>query len=102
VRERLVTRLASIVPGYETEVIFGEDRSEISDIIRTSEAQLILGSSLEREVSVELGVPFLALSFPLADRIVLERSYAGYRGATTLLEDIGSTILAFSRDYNLC
>ncbi len=102
VRQRLVTRLAAIVSGYDSEVIFSEDRSEISDIIRSSEAQLILGSSLEREVSVELGIPFLALSFPLADRIVLERSYAGYRGATTLLEDIGTALLAFSREYHLC
>ena len=70
--------------------------------MRTSDVQLILASSLEREVAVELDVPFLALSFPLDDRIVLDRGYAGYRGATALLEDIGSTILAFSRAWHVC
>lgn len=98
VQEALADRLSSIVSGYATEVIFSEDRAEITDIIKTSNVQLILASSLEREVAVELDVPFLALSFPLGDRIVLDRGYAGYRGATALLEDIGSTILAFSND----
>ncbi len=102
VQEALADRLSSIVSGYDTEVIFSEDRAEITDIMRTSDVQLILASSLEREVAVELDVPFLALSFPLDDRIVLDRGYAGYRGATALLEDIGSTILAFSRAWHVC
>ena len=102
VHQSLITRLTAIVPEYDTEVIFSEDRTEITEFIRASAAQLVLGSSLEREVSEESGVPFFALSFPLADRIVLERSYAGYRGATTLLEDIGTAILAFNRDCHLC
>ena len=45
---------------------------------------------------IELGVPFLQISFPVADRVVLNRCYAGYRGAATLLEDLGSEILAHS------
>ena len=102
VQDVLAERLSSIVPDYDTEVIFSEDRAEITDILRASDAQLILASSLERDVAAELDVPFLALSFPLVDRIVLERGYAGYRGATALLEDIGSSILAFSREWHVC
>ncbi len=101
-REALISRLSAIVPGYDTEVIFSEDRSEITDVVRKGGAQLILASSLELDVAVESGVPFLAVSFPLADRIVLDRGYAGYRGATALLEDIGSALLAFSNGRYAC
>jgi nitrogenase molybdenum-iron protein beta chain len=101
-QERVLSRLASIVSGYDTEIVFSEDGREISEAVRAGEAQLILGSSLEGDVARELGVPFLALSFPLADRIVLDRSYAGYRGASTLLEDIGSAILVASKVQHTC
>jgi nitrogenase molybdenum-iron protein beta chain len=92
----LVSRLRSIVPGFDTDLIFSEDRAEIADAIRSGSAGIVLGSSLERDVADELGVPFLAVSFPLVDRIVLDRGYAGYRGAAALLEDLGSAILAGS------
>jgi nitrogenase molybdenum-iron protein beta chain len=94
VREILVARLAAIVPGYETNIVFSEDRAEIADAIKAGEVGVILGSSLEQEAAVELGVPILAVSFPLTGRIVLDRGYAGYRGATALLEDLGSVLLA--------
>jgi nitrogenase molybdenum-iron protein beta chain len=100
IREEVAGRLATILPGYDTVVIFSEDQSEITDVVRAGDPGLILGSSLEQEVAVELGVPFLALSFPLFDRIVLERAYAGYRGAATLLEDMGSAILSCSNYIN--
>jgi nitrogenase molybdenum-iron protein beta chain len=98
VREALATRLASIVPGYDTGLVFSEDRAGIADAIKGGGAGIVLGSSLEQEAAVELGVPFLAVSFPLTHRIVLDRGYAGYRGAAALLEDLGSVILAGS--YN--
>lgn len=96
VRESLVAGLKSIVPGYDVEIVFSEDRAEIADVIRNGGAGIVLGSSLEQEAAVELGVPFLAVSFPLTGRIVLDRGYAGYHGATSLLEDLGSVILADS------
>jgi len=95
-REALAVRLQAIVPGYGTTVLFSEDQAEIADAVRGSGAGVVLGSSLEQQVALELGVPFLAVSFPLADRIVLERGYAGYRGAAALLEDLGSVLLADS------
>jgi nitrogenase molybdenum-iron protein beta chain len=95
-QEALVTRLKSIVPEYGVDIVFSEDRAEIADAIRSGGAGIVLGSSLEQEAAVELGVPFLAVSFPLTHRIVLDRGYAGYRGATALLEDLGSVILAGS------
>jgi nitrogenase molybdenum-iron protein beta chain len=96
VREALVNRLTSILPGFDAEIVFSEDRPEIADAIRSGRAGIVLGSSLEKDAAQDLGVPFLAVSFPLTHRIVLDRGYAGYRGASALLEDLGSVILADS------
>ncbi len=96
VQKSLAARLGSIVPGFDTKILFSEDRSEIADVVRTGKAGIVLGSSLEEDVAQDLGVPFLAVSFPLFNRIILERGYAGYGGAAALLEDVGSVILADS------
>lgn len=93
-RGELQVRLAGIVPGYATDVLFSEDQAEIADAVRAGGAAVILGSALEQPVAEESGVPFLAVSFPVSDRIILDRAYAGYRGAAALLEDLGSAILA--------
>ena len=95
-REALVSRLAGLIEGGRTEVSFSEDRAEIAELVRSGAAGVVLGSALERQVAAELGVPFLQVSFPVADRVLMNRTYAGYRGAVTLLEDLGSAILAHS------
>ena len=95
-RDALLTTLKALVEGDSAEVSFTEDRAEISDLVRSGGAALVLASALEGPVAAELGVPFVQLSFPVAGRVVLNRSCAGYRGAITLLEDLGSAILAQS------
>ena len=95
-REVLSTLLKGLVHGDRTELYFSEDHAEITDLVFLGAAELVLGSALEKSVALELGVPFLQISFPVADRVVLNRCYAGYRGAATLLEDLGSEILAHS------
>ena len=95
-REALLTTLKDLVESVSAEVSFTEDLAEISDLIRSGGAALVLGSALEEPVAAELGVPFVQLSFPVAGRVVLNRSYAGYRGAVTLMEDLGSALLAQS------
>jgi nitrogenase molybdenum-iron protein beta chain len=93
-RGELEVRLAGILAGYSTDVLFSEDQAEIADAVRAGGAGLILGSVLEQAIADETGVPFLAVSFPVSNRIILDRAYTGYRGAATLLEDLGSAILA--------
>ena len=93
-RETLINRLTGLVEGDRTEVFFSEDLAEISDLVRSGGAELVLGSALEEGVAAELGAPFLQLSYPQSDRVVLSRSYAGYHGAAILLEDLGSAMLS--------
>jgi nitrogenase molybdenum-iron protein beta chain len=91
---RLTERLPALLPGYRTEIAFSEDQAEIADLLASSGVGLVLGSHLERQAAAHLRVPFLPISFPLSRQVVLSRCYAGYRGAITLLEDLGSAILA--------
>jgi nitrogenase molybdenum-iron protein beta chain len=95
-RKSLIARLKSIVPGYDADVIFSEDQAEIADAVKAGQAGIVLGSSLDEDAARKLGVPFLAVSFPLTGRVVLDRGYAGYRGAAALLEDLGTVILTDS------
>ena len=49
----------------------------------------MLGTSLEKwPAAKEFGVAFLSVAFPMYDRVIVDRNYAGYRGGVALLEDL--------------
>lgn len=75
------------------EVIFDEDGKVIRDEINNKEVELIIGSSLEVNIASKLEVPLLEVSFPISNKLVLSKGYAGYNGAITLLQDLGTTII---------
>ena len=52
------------------------------------EITLLLGSSNEREIAIEKDIQFILASFPMNERLVFNRTYAGYRGSLTFTEDI--------------
>lgn len=54
----------------------------------------VLGSSFERDLAESLGAPHLSVSYPISNRVVLDRAYAGYAGALRLTEDILSVLVA--------
>ncbi|MCX7923542.1 MAG: hypothetical protein N3B21_16260 [Clostridia bacterium] len=53
----------------------------------------VVGSSLDRELAQTIGAAHLSISFPVANRAVLDRGYAGYRGGLRLTEDLLSAII---------
>jgi len=59
---------------------------------------LILRSSWDVEIASQLGGYYLGISTPISERLIMDRSYAGYRGGLRLAEDVFSTILS---DYNM-
>lgn len=69
-------------------VAFTKDQWEIKNEIIKAGPTYILGSTLDKEVAQELSVPFQSVSFPVTDRLVMNRAYAGYRGSITLVEDL--------------
>ena len=92
-QQQWLPQLESLVKPWSAKVVVREDAGEIADLIEQSGVELVLGSSLEREVSDRLGVPLLVVSFPVADRLILNRGYVGFDGALALIEDLGSALL---------
>lgn len=83
-------------PELVSSVRYGADGRVVRDELakrRFRERPLILGSSWDREVGRELNAYSLSVSLPASDRLVLNRTYAGYDGALRLTEDIYSVIL---------
>ncbi|MFP3154513.1 hypothetical protein LQZ18_08820 [Lachnospiraceae bacterium ZAX-1] len=54
----------------------------------------VVGSHLEREFAIDLGAGHLTVSYPVGNRIVLNRGYAGFDGSLSLIEDLLTVIAA--------
>ena len=77
----------------EAEVLFESDGYKIHNKIKDTSYHghpLILGGHYEKALSKELGGLFLAVSWPINDRLIMNGSYVGYEGGLRLLEDIYS------------
>ena len=71
-------------------VLFLTDQYEINKAIREEEKEitLLVGSSNEREIALEKEIQFILGAFPINERLIFNRTYAGYRGSLTFTEDI--------------
>jgi nitrogenase molybdenum-iron protein beta chain len=89
------------------ELIFEPDTSRIQQYIEQRTPQFVadqyyetispafvLGSTIERRLAEVLNGPFLSVSFPIINRIVVNRGYAGFNGGLTLFEDLISAQLS--------
>ncbi|GHU41736.1 oxidoreductase nitrogenase component 1 [Clostridia bacterium] len=54
----------------------------------------VVGSHLEREFAIDLGAGHLSVSYPVGNRLVLDRGYAGFSGSLSLIEDLIAVIVA--------
>jgi nitrogenase molybdenum-iron protein beta chain len=93
--------------GIEPRIVFDANASEanryISQLYPRRETDLyteslspafVLGSSLERDLAQKLGAPHLSVSFPVANRAVINRGYTGFAGGLTLIEDLLTSAFA--------
>ena len=89
-RERIRKRISELEYARPPKVVFTADQYEINRALSEEEEDisLICGSSNEREVGLEKNVQFLLTSFPMSERLVFNRAYAGYRGSLTFTEDL--------------
>lgn len=76
------------------EVVFESDSGKIWDAVEKEAPNFIFGSSLDKDLAAKLGATKLSIAFPFTDRIVIDRGYAGYKGAISLLEDALSAYMA--------
>lgn len=55
---------------------------------------VVVGSVFERDLASEFGFPLLTVTYPVTNRIVLNRSYVGTKGALSFVEDLLSVLVA--------
>jgi nitrogenase molybdenum-iron protein beta chain len=105
-QQRLSELSLQLATGLSPEIVFETDTSEIIGHFKRHWAEshgqkyyhafnpaFVVGSSLDRELAQSLGANHLSISFPVANRVVLDRGYTGYRGGLHLTEDILSSII---------
>ena len=93
--------------GLMGELFFETDTSRIGKILAQKHPQpqdnryfdaysplYILGSSLEKALAAERGASHLSISYPVYNRIIVDRGYAGYRGGLHLFEDLIDVLVA--------
>ncbi len=86
--ERIISELNEIQSDIKPEVIFEKDSHKIREILNNRKFQFLFASSLEKYLAEsEFHAPHLSVSYPVYDRLVVDRSYTGYRGGFALLED---------------
>jgi nitrogenase molybdenum-iron protein beta chain len=54
----------------------------------------VLGSSIEKDFARAIGANLLTVSFPIMDRLIANKGYAGFNGGLSLFEDIVSRFAA--------
>ncbi|HMA92315.1 MAG TPA: nitrogenase component 1, partial [Polyangiaceae bacterium] len=73
------------------EVLFEADAHRIRQKLKNRNFLFLLASSLEKIIAgEEYGAMHHTIAFPSYDRLILDRSYAGYRGGLALVEELTS------------
>lgn len=54
----------------------------------------ILGSALEKDLASTFSAKTLTVSYPILNRVIFDRNYAGYSGGLNLFEDLLNSILS--------
>ncbi|MCL2431576.1 nitrogenase component 1 [Candidatus Bathycorpusculum sp.] len=75
----------------DTSVLVNPDQYELLDCFNKTTPKLLLGSSIEKNVSLRLSNPpqFIPITFPYYERVTLtNRPLMGFNGVLTIIEDI--------------
>jgi len=95
-RDALRDAFAALSPSVAAPVTFTADGGTVQRQLREArhhQPPLIIGSTWDKDIAAELKGYQVSLSLPVTDRLVLDRSYVGYRGGLRLAEDIYGAIL---------
>ena len=89
-KDRIVAQIEDLEYAKPPKVIFASDQYEINQALREEEEEitLLIGSGNEREVALEKDIQFILAAFPMNERLLFNRTYAGYRGSLTFTEDL--------------
>jgi nitrogenase molybdenum-iron protein beta chain len=92
-KKRIQDELASLEYCRPPEVFFTGDQWEINQTLeKFPETTLLIGSTNEGEFAMKHQIQFFIACYPNTERLIYNRSCAGYRGALTFVEDIYSNL----------
>jgi nitrogenase molybdenum-iron protein beta chain len=88
-KQRITDQITNLEYARPPDLFFEPDHHRIMRKLREYDnITLLVGSSLEQEIALERDIQCHVMSFPISDRLVLNRTYSGYRGTLTLVEDL--------------
>jgi nitrogenase molybdenum-iron protein beta chain len=89
----ITDKLTALEYGNPPEVVFTGDEWEIMKTLeRFPETTLLIGTTNEQEYAMAHGIQCFIACYPNTERLIYNRSCAGYRGALTFYEDIFSNL----------
>jgi nitrogenase molybdenum-iron protein beta chain len=99
--------LANLSSGYKTHVVYETDAREVSRHLakiwpqyrgeryyKSFSPAYVIGSHEEREFARSIKASHLTVSYPVANRIILNRGYTGFQGSLSLIEDVFEALVA--------
>lgn len=92
-RPEIVRELSDgIQTAVKPEVVFEGDAYRIRQKLKGRSFLFLFASSLEKHIAgPEFNAVHTTVSFPSYDRLILDRSYAGFRGGLAIMEEVVST-----------
>lgn len=89
-KQRIIEQISDLEYAKPPKILFTADQYEINQAILNEEEEitLLLGSTNEKEVGLLKDIQFITTSFPMNERLIFNRTYAGYRGSLTFTEDL--------------
>lgn len=103
----LSSRFENFESGISTAVRFDTDASSVKKYLRevwepnrneryydSLTPNVVFGSVFERDLAAEFNLPLVTVSYPITNRVVFNRAYAGFNGGLSLTEDIITTLVA--------
>jgi nitrogenase molybdenum-iron protein beta chain len=107
VKEKIVSSLENLKSGLKAKVKFDTNTASVKKYITevwqrnrndryydSMSPAVIVGSAFERDLAAEFNLPLVTATYPVTNRVVLNRAYAGINGGLSLTEDIFSTLVA--------
>lgn len=105
-RPAVVERFTDKLDNPEATVVFETDTSQMSARLferwpkpdgskyyQPFSPAFVIGSRLDREFAESINAGHLSVTYPISNRLVLNRGYAGFRGALHLVEDVISVLV---------
>lgn len=88
-KTRIINQISDLEYAKPPEIRFETDQYKITKALEAhSEITLLIGSTNEREFAMSRDIQCSVISFPITDRLIFNRTYAGYRGSLTFIEDL--------------